>query len=56
MKWISVKDRLPDERCLAYTPTDDEPHKWRIIPKGLFRQAATEATHWASLEPPEQEG
>lgn len=52
-KWISVTDRLPNERCLAYTPEQDEVGTWRIIPKGLFRQAASEATHWQPLTTPE---
>lgn len=49
VKWISVKDRIPDERCIAYTPNQDEVGKWRIIPKGLFRQAASEASHWMPM-------
>lgn len=52
-KWISVKDRMPNERCLAYTPGQDEVGTWRIIPKGLFRRAASEATHWQQLTTPE---
>ena len=50
--WISVKTRMPNERCLAYTPDQEEQGTWRIIPKGLFKQAASEATHWRPLPPP----
>lgn len=34
--WISVKTRMPNERCLAYTPDQDEQGTWRIIPKGYL--------------------
>lgn len=47
--WRDVNDGLPDERCIAYTPEHDEVGTWRIIPKGLFRQAASEASHWIPM-------
>ena len=50
--WIRVEEQMPNERCLAYTPDQDEGGTWRIIPKGLFRQAASEATHWRPLPAP----
>lgn len=57
MEWISVEDRLPEERCLAFTPDQDETMQYRIIPNGLFKQVATDATHWQPLpEAPQVKG
>lgn len=53
--WISVGDRLPDERCLAYTPYQSDDMAYRIIPAGLFRKAASNATHWQPLPTPPKE-
>ena len=51
--WIRVEDRLPEERCLVYTQSDDLAMRYRIIPRGLCEQVATDATHWMPLpEPP----
>lgn len=51
--WISVNDRLPgNERVIAYTDNDDVVVRYRFIPAGLFRQVASEATHWRPLPPP----
>ncbi len=50
-EWISVDDRLPEERCLAYTPDVDEGLDYRIIPKGLFSTVYF-ATHWQPLPAP----
>ena len=50
--WIPVKERLPNERCLAYTPNGDLVMKYRIIPAGMFKQVAKDATHWQPIEPP----
>ena len=52
--WISVEDRLPEnERVVAFTPNDDISLMYRFIPKNMFTQIATDATHWMSLpEPP----
>lgn len=52
-EWVSVGDRLPKERCLAYTPNDsDLSMQRRIIPAGMFKQIATDATHWMPLPSP----
>jgi len=50
--WIDVRDKIPDERVLAYTPNDDLVIRYRIIPKGMFKQVAKDATHWADLNDP----
>jgi hypothetical protein len=47
--WISVSDGLPEIRALAFTPTDNRLIQHRIIPGGMFRQIAKEATHWMPL-------
>ncbi len=47
--WLSVEDGLPECRCIAYTPDQSEGMVYRIIPKGLFKQVATDATHWMPL-------
>ena len=52
-QWVSVSDRLPEERCFAYTPNDqDLGIQWRIIPEGLFKQVASDATDWKPLPSP----
>jgi len=52
-EWISVEDILPQERCLAYTPNDqDIGIQWRIIPARLFEMVASDATHWMPLPSP----
>jgi len=52
-EWISVKDRKPVERCLAYTDNNDLTMRYRIIPEGMFKQIASDASHWMPLpEPP----
>jgi hypothetical protein len=52
--WIPVSEGLPHVRTLAFTPTDNRMLQHRIIPGGMFRQVATEATHWMPLpsDPP----
>lgn len=54
-KWISVKSELPtDKRVMAYTPNTDKSMEYRFIPAGMFKQVASDATHWMSLpNPPE---
>lgn len=55
-EWISVEDRLPDnERVIAFTDNEDETMRYRFIPKGLFKQIASEATHWMNLPQPPKE-
>jgi len=55
-RWISVNDEIPAERCLAYTPNDqDLGMQWRIIPDRLFKQVASDATHWMPLPSPPKE-
>ncbi len=52
-QWIDVNDTLPgDNRVLAYTPNDDQAMEYRFIPAGLFKQVASEATHWIPLPKP----
>ncbi len=49
-KWVSVSDRLPEnERVIAYTPNEDLCVQYRFIPAGLFKQVASDATHWQTL-------
>lgn len=52
--WIHVSEGLPSVRTLAFTPTHNCMLQHRIIPGGMFRQVATEATHWMPLpsDPP----
>lgn len=52
--WISVKGRLPSsERVMAFTPSEDKSMEYRFIPANMFKQVASEATHWMPLpEPP----
>jgi hypothetical protein len=47
-KWISVDDIYPpsDKRVIAFTDNDDLAVRYRFIPAGLFKQVASEATHW----------
>jgi hypothetical protein len=48
--WISVNDALPDCRCMAFTPdNEDESMRHRIIPAGMFKQIAKDASHWMPL-------
>lgn len=54
-EWVSFEDKVPAERCLAYTPSEHNEIRYRIIPAGLFRQAASEATHWMPLPTPPKE-
>ena len=54
-EWIMVDERLPSERCLAFTPNERDDMRYRIIPAGLFKQAATDATHWQPLPQPPKE-
>ena len=53
--WISVDERLPDDRCIAYTPNNDMTIKYRFIPAGMFKQIASDATHWRPLPQPPKE-
>ena len=54
-EWIKCSDRMPDVRCLAFTPSDHEEVRYRIVPKRILK-ALSEATHWMPLpEPPKQE-
>lgn len=48
-KWIPVTESIPQCRALAYTPDVDIELRYRIIPAGLFRNAASSATHWMKL-------
>jgi hypothetical protein len=52
--WIPVSEGIPGVRTLAFTPSDNRLLQHRIIPGGMFRQVATEATHWMPLpsDPP----
>lgn len=44
------KQNPPLERCLAYTPGNDDPSiTYRIVPARLFKQLATDATLWRPL-------
>lgn len=53
MNWVSVKDELPkSQRVIAFTPNDDESMRYRFIPANMFKQVASEATHWMPLPPP----
>ena len=54
-EWISVDDRLPSERSIAYTPNNEESMRWRFIPSRMFKQIASEATHWMPLPTPPKE-
>lgn len=47
-RWIPVSERLPDERALAFTPTQEETVRYRIAPAGLSR-TMIDATHWRPL-------
>lgn len=47
--WVPVSEGLPEVRCLAFTPVEDRGLRYRIIPAGMFKQVATEATHWRAL-------
>ena len=54
-EWIKCSDRMPDVRCLAFTPSDHEEVRYRIVPERILK-ALSEATHWMPLpEPPKQE-
>ena len=51
--WVPVNGHYPSCRCLAYTPNNsDDGMTWRIIPAGMFKQVAPEATHWQPLPAP----
>jgi len=53
--WIKCSERLPVERCLAFTPTDHEEIRYRIVPDRILK-ALSDTTHWMPLpEPPKQE-
>ena len=48
--WVSVNDAIPSERCIAYTPDNADPSmRHRFIPPGMFRQVASDATHWRPM-------
>jgi hypothetical protein len=53
--WIKCSDRMPDVRCLAFTPSDHEEIRYRIVPERILK-ALSDATHWMPLPaPPKQE-
>ena len=54
-EWIKCSERLPAERCLAFTPSDHPEIRYRIVPERILK-ALSEATHWMPLpKPPKQE-
>ena len=54
-EWIKCSERLPTERCFAFTDLTDPNLRYRIVPEGFIRSASA-ATHWMPLPDPPKKG
>jgi len=60
MKWISVKDRLPEDECLCMNYCGDYMVGYVDLNNGQYdcrteNEFMPKVTHWAKIEPPEED-